>query len=62
MMRRQKKEGNQFPPNNKLVQGPEGNEENKYSDPDSNKTKINYAKDPMKPTRTTRNKNSCSDQ
>jgi hypothetical protein len=46
MMRRQKKEGNQFPPNNKLVQEPEGNEENRYSYPDSNKTKINYAKEP----------------
>jgi molecular chaperone DnaK (HSP70) len=29
----------------KLVQ-PEGNEENRYSNPDSNKTKINYAKEP----------------
>jgi hypothetical protein len=28
-----------FPPNNKLVQEPEGNEENRYPDPDSNKTK-----------------------
>jgi hypothetical protein len=45
MTGRQKKEGNQFPPNNKLVQEPEGNEKNKCPDPDSNKTKINYAKD-----------------
>jgi hypothetical protein len=30
----------------KLVQEPEGNEENRYSDPDSNKMKINYAKEP----------------
>jgi hypothetical protein len=45
-MGRQKKEGNHFPPNNKLVQEPEGNEENRYPDPDSNKTKINYAKGP----------------
>jgi hypothetical protein len=29
-----------------LVQEPEGNEENSYSDPDSNKMKINYAKEP----------------
>jgi hypothetical protein len=46
MMRRRKKEGIQFPLNNKLVQEPEGNEENRYSYPDSNKTKINYAKEP----------------
>jgi hypothetical protein len=46
VMGRQKKEGNQFPPSNKLVQEPEGNEENRYSDLDSNKTKINYAKEP----------------
>jgi hypothetical protein len=45
MMGRQKKEGNHFPPNKKLVQEPEGNEENKCLDPDSNKTKINYAKE-----------------
>jgi hypothetical protein len=25
---------------------PEGNEENRYSDPDSNKIKINFAKEP----------------
>jgi hypothetical protein len=29
-----------------LVQDSEGNEENRYSDPDLNKTKINYAKEP----------------
>jgi hypothetical protein len=46
MMGRQKKEGNHFPLNNKLVQQPEGNEEIRYPDPDSNKTKINYAKEP----------------
>jgi hypothetical protein len=46
MMGRWKKEGNHFLPNNKLVQEPEGNEENRYSGPDSNKTKINYAKEP----------------
>jgi hypothetical protein len=46
MMRRQKKQGNQFPPIKKLVQKPEGKEENRYSDPDSNKMKINYAKEP----------------
>jgi hypothetical protein len=42
---RQKKQGNQFPHSKKLVQEPEGNEENRYSHPDSNKMKINYAKE-----------------
>jgi hypothetical protein len=46
MMRRQKKQVNQCPHSKKLVQEPEGNEENRYSDPDSNKKKINYAKEP----------------
>jgi hypothetical protein len=47
------KRGKPVFPSNKLVQKPEGNEENRYSDPDSNKTKINYAKkNPMKSTRT----------
>jgi hypothetical protein len=46
MMGRRKKERNHFPPNNKLVQEPEGNEDIRYPDPDSNKTKINYAKGP----------------
>jgi hypothetical protein len=45
MMGRQKKQGNQFPHSKKLVQEPEGNEENRYSDPDSNKMMINYAKE-----------------
>jgi hypothetical protein len=46
MMGRQKRQGNQFPHRKKLVQEPEGNEENRYSDPDSNKKKINCAKEP----------------
>jgi hypothetical protein len=46
MTGRQKKQGNQFPHSKKLVQEPEGNEENRYSDPDSNKMKTNYAKEP----------------
>jgi hypothetical protein len=46
MMGRRKKDGNHFLPNNKLVQEPEGNQENRYPDPDSNKTKIKYAKEP----------------
>jgi hypothetical protein len=40
------KRGKPVSPSNKLVQEPEANEENRYSDPDSNKTKINYAKEP----------------
>jgi hypothetical protein len=46
MMARQKKQGNKFPHSKKLVQEPERNEENRYSDPDSNKMRINYAKEP----------------
>jgi hypothetical protein len=46
MTARQKKQGNQFLHSKKLVQEPEGNEENRYLDPDSNKMKINYAKVP----------------
>jgi hypothetical protein len=45
MTGRQKKQGNQFPHSRKLVQEPEGNEENRYSDPDSNKMNINYDKE-----------------
>jgi hypothetical protein len=44
-MGRQKKDRNHFPPK-KLVQDSEGNEEKGYPDPESNKTKINYAKEP----------------
>jgi hypothetical protein len=40
MMGKQKKQGNQFPQSKKLVQEPEGNGENRHSDPDSNKMKI----------------------
>jgi chromosome segregation ATPase len=40
------KTGKPVSPQQNLVQEPEGNEENKYSDPDSNKMKINYAKEP----------------
>jgi hypothetical protein len=46
MTGKQKKQGNQFIHSKKLVQEPEGNEENRYSDPDSNKMKANYAKEP----------------
>jgi hypothetical protein len=46
MMGRWKRDGNHSPPKNKLVQDPEGNEENRYPVPDSNKTKIDYPKEP----------------
>jgi hypothetical protein len=45
MTGREKKKGNQFLHRKKLVQEPEGNEENRYSEPDS-KMKINCAKGP----------------
>jgi hypothetical protein len=35
-----------FSPQNNLIQDSEGNEENGYPVPNSNKTKINYTKDP----------------
>jgi hypothetical protein len=41
-----KRDGNHSPPKNKLVQDSEQNEENRYPDPDSNKTKINYTREP----------------
>jgi hypothetical protein len=37
---------NHSPTKNKVVQDLEWNEENRYPDPDSNKTKINYTKEP----------------
>jgi hypothetical protein len=37
-----------LPTKKKLIQKSEGNEENRYPDPDSNKTKINYAKEAQK--------------
>jgi hypothetical protein len=44
MTGRQKKQGNQFSHSKKLVQEPEVIEENRYSDPHSNKMNIYYAK------------------
>jgi hypothetical protein len=44
MTGRQKNRETSFPTAKKLVQEPEGNEKNRYSDPDSNKMKINYTK------------------
>jgi hypothetical protein len=47
MMGRQKRDGKHSPPpRNKLVHESEGNEENGYPVPDSNKTKIYYPKKP----------------
>jgi hypothetical protein len=48
MMDKQKRDGNHSPPKNKSVQESEGNEENGYHVPDSNKTKINCPKEPNK--------------
>jgi hypothetical protein len=45
MTGRKKRDGNHSPPNNKLVQDSEGNEENGYPAPDTNKTKIDYPKE-----------------
>jgi hypothetical protein len=41
-----RREGNHSPPQNKVVQDLEQNEESRCPDPDSNKTKINYTKAP----------------
>jgi hypothetical protein len=41
----QKRDGNHSPPKNNLIQDSEENEENGYPVPDSNKTKINDAKE-----------------
>jgi hypothetical protein len=38
--------GKHSPPQNILIQDYEGNEENGYPVPNSNKTKINYGKEP----------------
>jgi hypothetical protein len=46
------KRGKPFSSHNKLVQEPEGNEKNRCPGPDSNKMKINYAKEPNEATRT----------
>jgi hypothetical protein len=45
-MGRRKRDGNQSPLKNKVVQDLEWNEENRYPGPDSNKTKINYTNEP----------------
>jgi hypothetical protein len=45
-MGRRKRDGNNSPPKNKVLQDLEWSEENGYTDPDSNKTKRNYTKEP----------------
>jgi hypothetical protein len=47
-MGRRKRERNYSLPKNKVLQDLERNEENRYPDPDSNKTKINYTKESNK--------------
>jgi hypothetical protein len=61
-MGRQEKQGNQFPHHKKLVEEPEGNEENRYSDPDSNRTKINHAKEPNEAHKNNLKRNTKSNQ
>jgi hypothetical protein len=45
-MRRQNRDGNYSPPRIIFIQDSEGNEEKGYPVPNSNKTKINNAKEP----------------
>jgi hypothetical protein len=45
-MGREKRDGNHSPYKNNLIQDSDGNEENGYLEPDSNKTKINNTKEP----------------
>jgi hypothetical protein len=45
-MGRQKRDGNNSLPQNKLIQDSERNAENGHHIPDSSKTKINYSKEP----------------
>jgi hypothetical protein len=40
------RDGNDSPPKSNLIQDSEGNEDNRYPVPDSNKTKINDTKEP----------------
>jgi hypothetical protein len=42
----EKRDGNHSPSKNKVVRDLEWNEENRYPDSDSNKTKISYTKEP----------------
>jgi hypothetical protein len=49
-----KRDGNNSLPKNKVVQDIEQNEENGYPDPDSNKRKISYTKEPNKALKNTK--------
>jgi hypothetical protein len=59
-MGRRKRDGNHSPPKNKVVQDLEQNKENRYPDTDSNKTKINYNKEPNEAHKNTRKRNPTS--
>jgi hypothetical protein len=52
-MGRRKRDGNHSSPQNKVVQDLEQNKENEYPDPESNKTKKNYTKEPNEEHNTT---------
>jgi hypothetical protein len=52
-MGRRKRDRNHSSPKNKVVQDLEQNEENGHTDPDFNKTKINYTKEPNEEHKTT---------
>jgi hypothetical protein len=52
-MGRRKRDGNHSSPQNKVVQDLEQNKENGYPDPESNKTKKNYTKEPNEEHNTT---------
>jgi hypothetical protein len=59
-MGRRKRDGNHSPHKNKAVQDLQQNEENGYLDPDSNKTKINYTKEPKRSQEQPERRNSTS--
>jgi hypothetical protein len=61
-MERQKKDGNNFSPQNKLVEESEGNEENGYPYQTPTKQRKSIPKTPMKPTRHHERRNSASNQ
>jgi hypothetical protein len=60
-MGRKKSDGNHSPPTqNNLIQDLEGNEENGYPVPDSNKTKINDTKEPSNAHKNTLKEEYCN--
>jgi hypothetical protein len=56
------KRGKHFLSSNKFVKEPEGNEENRCPGADSNKMKINYAKEPKEAHKNTEKRYSASNQ